>query len=81
MGVTIAFLFAAACFIGGIFLWIKFYNSEDAERYTRQRMQGPFAPIPHSEDVEDIAANKARAAEKSVDFSDVTESLKQRGKI
>ena len=81
MGVTIAFLFTAACFIGGIFLWFKFYNSEDAERYTRQRMQGPFAPIPHSENAENVAAYQARAAEKSVDFADVAESLKQRDKI
>jgi hypothetical protein len=81
MEITIAFLIALACMIGGIFLWFKFYNSEDAERYMRQRMQGPFVPDPRSEDVEDIATHQARTSEKSVDFADVAESLKQRGKI
>jgi hypothetical protein len=81
MDLAITFLFALACMIGGIFLWFKLYNSEDAERYMRQRMQGAFVPIPCSEDAEDIAAYETRAAEKTVDFAEVAESLKQRGKI
>jgi Na+-transporting methylmalonyl-CoA/oxaloacetate decarboxylase gamma subunit len=49
MGIVIAFLIALVCLISGVFLWIKLYNSEDGERYRKQRMQGPFVPEPKSD--------------------------------
>ena len=52
MGVTVALLIALVCMVGGIFLWIKFYNSEDAERHMKQRMQGPFVPEPKEQKTE-----------------------------
>lgn len=81
MGFTISVLILLACVIVGGFLWIKFYNSENAERYVRQRMQGPFVPDPRSEDTEDLAAHQKRTSEKGIDFADVAVSMKQRGKI
>lgn len=45
MGIAIAMLILLACIIIGGFLSIKVYNSEDAERYTKQRMQGSFVPV------------------------------------
>ena len=29
----------------GVYLWIKLGNSEQGERYLKQRMQGPFVPL------------------------------------
>jgi hypothetical protein len=46
---TIAILFSAFFFIGLIFLFIKLYKPENFERYTKQRMQGPFVPEPNSD--------------------------------
>ena len=29
----------------GLYLWVRLGNSEQGERYLKQRMQGPFVPL------------------------------------
>ena len=79
--ILISIVISIALGIAAIFLWLKMLNSKDGERYIKQRMQGPFVPEPRSENAEDLATHQDRTAEKSMNFTDVAESLKQRGKI
>jgi hypothetical protein len=38
----------------------KFFNSPDAERYRKRRMQGPFVPLSEADLAEDEARIRAR---------------------
>lgn len=56
MGSVLLFLVCVLLpFVGlyGWWKWIEMFNSEDGERYRRQIMQGPFAPLTEEDQRED----------------------------
>lgn len=58
-------LFAVFATIAGVLVALKlfrYYNSPEAERHSKRRMQGPFVPLSSEEIAEDedrIAASKS----------------------
>lgn len=54
--VTVLFVIAALL----AYQLFKFYNSPDAERYRKRKMQGPFVPLSEADIAEDEARISAR---------------------
>ena len=59
MAIVLFVVCTAVALLGGIFLWVLVFNSPDAERYLKQRMQGPFVPV-HPDVVQEQSESKKK---------------------